>query len=355
MTVIGEKRRFPLYWKIALPVIIAGLVFAGYKGYNIYHDIYSPNVSLKPETSAYFYIPTGAGMEDVVKRLYEKNYIMDKASFEWVAEKKNYKRHVHPGRYLIRNNMSNNALINLLRSGKQEPVKVVINNRLIFKHELAARVAEYLETDSVSLVQLLGDEQFADKYGFNTRTILCMIIPNTYYFNWNTSAEEFFGRMAAEYKKFWTDKRKQRAGAIGLSQSEVAVLASIVELETLMEDEKSRIAGVYINRLRKRMLLQADPTVKYALGDFSIRRVLKKHTRFDSPYNTYKYPGLPPGPICLPSISTMDAVLYHEEHDYLFFCAKEDFSFFLNFAKTLRQHSANARRYQKALNERGIR
>jgi UPF0755 protein len=201
---------------------------------------------------------------------------------------------------------------------------------------------------------MLSSYDFASKYGFNEQTIMTMFIPNTYEFYWNTSADEFFERMADEYKKFWTDERKQKAKNIGLSQSEVSILASIVELETQKKDERPTVAGVYINRLKKKMLLQADPTVVFALGDFTINRVLKIHLETDSPYNTYKYSGLPPGPIYLPSISSIDAVLNFENHDYIYFCAKEDFSGYHNFAKTLAQHNENARKFQQALNKRKI-
>ena len=180
-----------------------------------------------------------------------------------------------------------------------------------------------------------------------------MFIPNTYQFYWNTSAEKFIERMAEEFKSFWTQDRLQKANDLGFKQSEVITLASIVEQETQKDDEKARVAGVYINRLNKGIKLQADPTVIYAIGDFSIRRVLYSHLEYDSPYNTYKYVGLPPGPICIPSITSIDAVLNYEEHSYLYFCAREDFSGYHNFARTLAQHNANARKYQQALRLNG--
>ena len=212
-----------------------------------------------------------------------------------------------------------------------------------------------IEADSADIAALLKDEETAKKYGFNKQTFCSMFIPNTYEFWWNTSAEEFVQRMADEYKKFWNDDRKAKANELGLSQSQVSTLASIVESETQKNDEKARIAGVYINRLKKDWLLQADPTVVFAAGDFTIKRILNKHLEINSPYNTYKYKGLPPGPICIPSTTSIDAVLNYEHHNYMYFCAKEDFSGYHNFATTNAQHEANARRYHDALRKAGIR
>jgi UPF0755 protein len=200
----------------------------------------------------------------------------------------------------------------------------------------------------------MRDETYLEQYGFNRRTILGMFVPDTYEFWWNTSAEEFIGRMYREYDKFWNRARTSRAGEINFTPNEVITLASIIINETNKEDEYRRIAGVYINRLRQGIRLQADPTVKYALGDFERKRILKTDTWVDSPYNTYLHAGLPPGPIAIPVIKAIDAVLQYEKHDYIYFCAREDFSGYHNFARTLDQHNKNARSYQKALNRRNI-
>ncbi len=347
------KKKKHLFRKILTSFIIILLVSTAFTFYNYYKKIYAPNVSLKKNTSTFIYIPTESTLADVINILYTKNLIIDRAAFEWVAEKKNYASHINPGRYLIKNGMSNNELINLLRSGKQEPVNVTINTIRTLE-QLAGKATKNLECDSSALYDLLTDENFISKYGFNKSTIITMFIPNTYEFYWNTSAKQFFERMAKEYKKFWIQERKNKAASIGLSQSEVSILASIVQEETIKNDEKPAIAGVYLNRLQKGMLLQADPTIKFAIGDFSVKRILKKHLNIDSPYNTYKHKGLPPGPICLPSISSIDAVLNYQKHDYIFFCAKEDFSGYHNFAKTLSQHNINAKKYQAALNKKRI-
>jgi UPF0755 protein len=206
----------------------------------------------------------------------------------------------------------------------------------------------------VSILQALNDNDFLGKFGFDSRTAIGMFIPNTYELYWNTNADGLIERMYSEYEKFWNDSRKTKLQQTGLTQAEVSVMASIVAEETNVTDEMATIAGVYINRIKSGMLLQADPTVKFAIGDFSIRRVLNKHLDYDSPYNTYKYKGLPPSPICMPSIAAIDAVLDYVHHDYYYFCAKNDFSGRHIFAKTLAQHNSNAQAYRNALNSMNI-
>ncbi|HBF87225.1 MAG TPA: endolytic transglycosylase MltG [Bacteroidales bacterium] len=338
--------------RIILIFFLILIASAAFFSYDSYKKIYAPNVVLKNSSDKFLYVKTGYEFNDLVNLLYEKNLINNRSSFEWVSELKEFSV-VKPGRYRLRDGMSNNELINLLRSGNQEPINVTFTN-IRTKAQLAGRLGRKIEADSLSIISLLTDSDFCSKYGFTTNTVMTMFIPNTYEFFWNTSAEEFFARMAEEYKAFWTDERKQKANNIGLSQSDVSILASIVELESQKKDERPIIAGVYMNRLKRNMLLQADPTVIYAVGDFTINRVLKVHLQYDSPYNTYKYLGLPPGPIYFPSISAIDAVLNYEKHSYIYFCAKEDFSGYHNFAETMAQHSVNARKFQKALNKRNI-
>jgi UPF0755 protein len=334
---------------------LIALLLGTYLGYDMYKRVYQPNVTLENSTEKYFYIYSNYEFDDVVHDLYEKGYIIDRESFEWVSEKKsNFKNNIHPGRYLLEEGMSNNELIDLLRSGEQEPVKVTFNNVRTIA-DLAGKISANLECDSVEILDLLTDAEFVNKYGFNKTTILTLFLPNTYQFNWNTSAEEAIQRMAEEYKKFWTEERKAKAKKLNLTQSEVAILASIVQAEqSVHSDERPIVAGLYINRLRQGMILQSDPTIIYGIGDFSIRRVLNKHKTFDSPYNTYLHTGLPPGPINLPSIKSLDAVLNYQQHDYIYMCAKEDFSGYHNFAKTYSQHLVYARKYQAELNKRKI-
>lgn len=340
-------------WKKFLIITIVILVALGaFSGWQFYEMIYKSNVGFS-ENDKYFYIPTGSNYVQVSNALVEENIIRNQGSFDWVADQKNYKLNIKPGRYLLRPGMSNNDLVNLLRSGEQDPVKVTFNN-VRFKEDLAGKVAAFIEADSTEIIELLNDDEFVGKYGFNTTTFLTLFLPNTYEFWWNTSAEEFVTRMAEEYKKYWTTDRKQKATNLGLSQSEVSILASIVQKETNKNDEKPTVAGVYLNRLKKGMLLQADPTLVYANRDFTARRVLNKHKNIDSPYNTYKYKGLPPGPICLPSISSIDAVLNSKGHSYLYFCAKADNSGYHSFAATYKEHLRNARTFQRELNKRKV-
>ncbi|MFQ5335309.1 MAG: endolytic transglycosylase MltG [Flavobacteriales bacterium] len=339
--------------RYVISFLIVILISAAFFARHFYKVIYQPNVVISGKKSAFFYIPTGSDAHDVANLLYEGNYILNRNSFEWLMQKKNYFNHVHPGRYKLKNGMSNNELINMLRSGQQLPLRITLHN-FRFKEALAGKVGALLEADSASIIALLTDAAFAGRYGFNTESIMTMFIPDTYEFLWNTSAEEFLQRIAEEYKKFWTEKRLRQARALGLQQSEVSILAGIVQKETAHADEMPVVAGVYLNRLKKGMLLQADPTVVFAVGDFSIRRVLNVHKEVDSPYNTYKYSGLPPGPICMATKTAIDAVLNAGKHHYLYFCAKEDFSGYHNFAKTYAQHRINARKYQAALNKRRI-
>ncbi|MBN4051413.1 endolytic transglycosylase MltG [bacterium AH-315-M05] len=348
-----KKKKSSFLSKIIISFLLLLIIGGGLWIYKKYNSIYQPNITLHGKKTAYFYIPTGSTFADVVNRLYEKNYILNTASFEWLAEVKKLKNNIHPGRYLIKANMSNDELINLLRSGRQKPVQLILNT-LRTKEQLASKISKQIEADSLSLLNLLHDADFSGEYNLTNENVLMLFIPNTYEFYWNTSAKEFFERMTKEYNRFWTEERKARAEEIGLSRAEVSILASIVGQETTKNDEKPLIAGVYINRLKKGMRLEADPTLIYAIGDFSIRRVLNVHKDIDSPYNTYKYTGLPPGPICLPSIASLDAVLNYQKHDYIFFCAKEDFSGYHNFAKTYAQHIINARKFRRELNKRKI-
>ncbi len=344
-----KKKKNNKIVKVLLLIIVMLLAVGGYTFYNYYTRIYQPNVILDSQ-SKYYYLKAEYNFDDVINSLYEGGFIQNRSSFEWVAEKKNLKNKIYHGKYLINNKLSNNQLVNLLRSGEQEFVKIVFNN-VRTKEQLASKVSRNIEADSLQIIDLLNNKKFISKYGFNSQTVISMFLPDTYEFSWSTSAEDFFVRMAKEYKSFWTDKRKQKASNLNMSQSQVSTLASIVEQESRKNDEKPIVAGVYINRLKKGMRLQADPTVIFAVGDFSIKRLLTKHLKYDSPYNTYRYKGLPPGPICIPAISSIDAVLDYKKHKYIFFCAKEDFSGYHNFAVTLSEHNRNARKYQNRLNK----
>ena len=274
--------------------------------------------------------------------------------WRWDVYSKVLKYQVRTGRYRVLPEMSCLELYRLLRNGIQEPIRLVVpNSRTMDK--LASALSQSLMVDSAEIAAALTDSSYCATRGYTTATITALFIPNTYEVYWDISVDKFMERMERENKRFWTEERETKAQACGLTHEQVATLASIVDEETANNAEKPMIAGLYLNRLRKGMLLQADPTVKFAVGDFSLRRILNKHLKVESPYNTYLTGGLPPGPIRIASISGLDAVLNHVEHQYLYMCAKEDFSGTHNFAATLSEHYKNARRYIKALNARGIR
>ena len=300
----------------------------------------------------YLYIPTGSNLDDVVAIIKAQHILNNTESFKWVASKMNFKN-IKPGKYKITKGLSNIELVRLLRSGKQEPIKLTFQN-IRLKTDFAGYIGKNFEIDSLAFLNMLDSIDLVRQYGFDEETIFCMFIPNTYELYWNTSKEKFFERMQKEYVKFWNTERLAQAKAIGLSPVQVSILASIVDQEALLNREMIRIAGVYMNRLNRGIKLEADPTVIFANGDFTVKRVLYKLLQKDSPYNTYKYNGLPPGPICMPSVAAIDAVLHFEKHNYIYFCAKEDFSGLHNFASNVTEHQMNARKFQQALNNRGI-
>ncbi len=323
--------------------------------YELYSRVYQPNVILSENADEkYIYIPTDADFLEVVKILSENGLLINTNSFEWLSKKKKYTTNIKAGRYKIDRSLNNNQLVNLLRSGKQTPVRVTFSN-IRTKEQLAGNISSQIESDSLSILNFITDTFFQQKLALNDDNVSSIFIPNTYEFYWNTSAESFVNRMLKEYYKFWNAERKDKAKKINLNYYEVAVLASIVEKEqSIRISERPEIAGLYLNRLKKGMKLESDPTLIFALRDFTIKRVLNKDKKIDSPFNTYKYKGLPPGPICIPSINSIDAVLNASSHKYIFMCAKEDFSGYHNFARTYSRHLINARKYQKALNKRKI-
>ena len=339
--------------KLLIFLLIVGIAVAAIVGWNYYQRIFKDNVAVEGQEVS-LYIPTGADFQAVMDTLEANEILKDSQSFRWLAEFKNYPNHVHPGRYLIKDGTGNNALINMLRSGKQAPVSVTFNN-IRKRGELAAVVSKQIEADSASIVAAMNNPDIAESYGFTTETIKAMILPNTYEFYWNTGAKEFLDRMHREYKRFWTDARRQKAEEMGFEPWEVITLASLVEAEQKQHPEEWQvIAGIYINRLEKGMPLQSCPTLIYATGNFKIRRVLDKYKDYKSDYNTYKHTGLPPAPINFPDLGAIQSVLNYKDTDYLYMAAKADFSGYHHFSKTYRQHNLHARKYQRKLNEKGI-
>lgn len=336
--------------KIVIAFVCVVGIALGVTAFNYYLRYFGPNVT---DNQEYLYIKTGSTIGDVLKTVQEQEIVKDTTTFRWVAFNMDYPERIKPGKYKLQKGMSNRRLINMLKAGNQEPVKVRFQN-IRLKRDFAKFISTQLEADSSSIIRLLDSTDFISKYGFNTENIYTMFIPNSYEMYWNTSAEQFFERMNKEYEKFWTAERKAKAKEIGLDPIRITILASIVDAEALHNDEMPTIAGLYMNRYKKGIRLQADPTVIFATQDFTIRRVLNRHLTTDSPYNTYRNAGLPPGPIMMPSIEAVDAVLNYKKHNYIYMCAKEDFSGYHNFAVTETEHRANARRFQQALNRMNI-
>lgn len=345
----NKGKRLMLFFLIVSILIAIG----AWQALKYHQKVFAPNVKLDGNRTESFYIPTDATFEDVAGLFKVSGFLKNTDSFIWLAKIKDYPGNIKPGHYLVKEGMNNNELVNMLRAGLQTPVKLTFNN-VRTKEDLAGKVSKLIEADSISLLKALIDSTLLEQYDFTPATIPAMIIPNTYEIWWNTDAKEFIKRMHREYEKFWNNQRLEKAKAAGMNPVEVSTLASIVDEETIKNDEKPRVAGLYINRLERGIRLQADPTIKFVLGDFTINRVLSRDLEIDSPYNTYMYRGLPPGPIRFPSISGIEAVLNHENHNYLYMCAKDDFSGYHNFAKTLRQHNINAAKYRRALSQRRI-
>lgn len=335
---------------LALALLLGGLFF----GWKPLKAIYLSGVPAQLDNN-YLLIPTGASFEQVLDSLKNGGFITDADAFAWLAEKMNYKRaNLRSGRYEIQPGWSNRTLIQHLRAGKQAPVKVILNNERL-PEEVAGRVAQFLEADSLTLLQAFRDPATLQAIGYRPETLISVFIPNTYEMFWNTEASAFLKRMVKEHDAFWDkNNRLDKARALNLTPEQVYTLASIVERETNNAAEKPTIAGVYLNRLNTGMPLQADPTCVFATRDFETRRVTEFHTTFDSPYNTYLYKGLPPGPICMASIASIDAVLNAEKHNYLYFCAKPDDSGTHAFAATYAAHLVNANRFQNWLRQRGL-
>lgn len=334
-----------------LLLLLAILIISGWK---VYSWVFLDNVNDELPVSN-IYIPKDASLTNVIDSLKQYDILSDISSFQLVAKWMKYDGDkIKSGKYKIQEDWNNRKLIQHLRSGKQEAINVTINN-VRQADELAGQIAKNLEVDSTQLAQYFKDPKTLDKYKLSEETFLSNFIPNTYEFYWTTPAEKIMDRFEVEKNKFWNQKdRLNLAKKIGLTPIEVYTLASIVEKESNLERERPRIAGVYLNRLERGILLQADPTVVFANKDFAIKRVLNKHLALDSPYNTYKYIGLPPGPIYMPSISSIDAVLNAEKHQYIFFCAQPGYGSEHAFAKTLREHNSNAEIYRTWLNSEKI-
>lgn len=341
--------------KILLAIALIGLIIAGYFAYFVYNAMLKPNTAFNNET-AYIYIPTNATYAEVREQL--EPLLKDIDSFDALAVQKKYTTNIKAGRFPVKKGMSNNDIINSIRSNNL-PIKLSFNNQERIE-DLAGRIAQQIEPDSLSLLKAMTDSTFLKEKNFTKQTVINMYVPNTYEFFWNTSPELFRDKMLGEYYRFWNDSRQAKRKALKLSVNEVMTIASIVQKETAKIDERPRVAGVYLNRIRKGWPLEADPTVIYAKKlkennfDQVIKRVLYKDLEIDSKYNTYKYPGIPPGPITMPDVSAIDAVLNPEKHNYMFFVADVKNFGYHKFAKTLAQHNANKRLYTQWISSQGI-
>lgn len=314
----------------------------------------TPNLLVDKEESFVLLIPEKATFTSVMDTLTKNDIVHDHISFRFLSKFLNYQDDIKPGRYIIKAKSTNKEVIDKLKDGKQDAVKLTFNN-IRLKSDLVKRIGPKFAFGEKALQEALDNPAVVHKYGLDTLTIVSMFLPNTYDIYWTTSTEKFLDRMHSEYQKFWNPERSTKAKQIGLTPVQVSVLASIVEEEQARKaDERPKVAGLYINRLNANMPLQADPTVKFALQDFGIKRVLLAHLAVDSPYNTYKNAGLPPGPIRIADLKSIDAVLNYEKHDYIYMCAKADLSGYHAFANNYNEHLQNARQYQMALNKLNI-
>jgi len=335
-------------------LFLIALVIGGIGAYWAYGVIFSPNTAFEEDTID-IQIEKNSSFEDVLRMLEERNVLKDEASFARVAGWMNYQRKVVPsGNFELKKGWNNREIVTKFRSGIQKPMSVTFNNVRTIE-ELMGPLSSELSLDSAELVKYFTDPNIQNELGFSKETMITLFIPNTYQIYWDVSLENLSQRMQKEHKAFWDkNERRAKAKALEMSENEVYTLASIVEKESLDASERPIIAGLYLNRIKRGIHLDADPTVVFAIGDFEIRRVLYKHLEYDSPYNTYKYAGLPPGPIYMPSIESIDAVLNPEKHDYIFMCAKPGYGTKHAFAETNRGHEKNARKYHQWLNEQGI-
>ncbi len=338
--------------KLKIFILLFSLVSAMFS-YYVWQVFKTPNFRVEANQPFELFIPEKASYETVLDTLKKHDLVRDQLSFRFLAKVLNYPEKIRPGRYIIHSEMGNWELLRKLRNGRQDAYKVVINNFRL-KEDMAGRIANQTDYDSAAIYAILDSTELMQQWGFNSETSPAIFVPNTYEVNWTTSFSEFLTKMNRAYEKFWTTKRKSEAEKLGLTPVQVSILASIVYGESKNSKEQARVAGVYWNRLQINMPLQADPTVVFAWKDFTIKRVTSKYTALNSPYNTYRNTGLPPGPISIVPSDVIDRVLNLEHHQFLYFCAKEDFSENHSFAVTYKEHMQNATNYQNALDQRKI-
>lgn len=331
-------------WLLVIALGLAGLC---------YWFFYVPNTAIPNGKKVIVYVPQGAGFEQLMDTLVAKGAVQNTFTFRWAALYEKLPTHVNPGRYVVQSGTHNKKLARTLAMGWQTPLNLTISGRIRSFEKLAALMAKPIAADSLHVLKALKNDSLRMAFGFDEDSYMGMFIPNTYQVYWTVTPEQLLERFHQEYVSFWNEERTQQASKIGLTPRKVSALAAIVDEETSKVDEMADVAGVYMNRLRIGMPLQADPTVLFAVRQNNsgqvIKRVLNTHLAIDSPYNTYTHIGLPPGPICIPSTSALDAVLGYTHHSYLYFCAKADFSGYHAFAASLKEHNVNAAKYHRAL------
>ena len=331
---------------IILVLITAfSILFLGYKA------VFGKNISINDSKNIEVFIGNQKTLASLLKDSTDLNKVLIRPKTLLItAWAKRFNGSIPPGLYLIKDGMSNNDVINIFRSGIQKPIQLTFNN-IRTKEELAGNISKQIMADSLELINLLNNGKFISDFGFNSFTATCPFLPDTYEVYWTLTPKDLYKRMVQEYNRFWNDERLKKADALALSKNEIITLASIVNEESNLSSEQPIIAGLYLNRLKRGYLLQADPTLKFAIGDFNKKRIINDDKRIESPYNTYKYKGLPPGPIRIPTKGAIDAVLNYKSHNYLYMCAKADFSGEHHFSETLREHLNYAKKYQRTLNK----
>ncbi len=349
---VEEQEPRSINWRALLIAIVFAILLSGFLGFRYFRRLILPNVPAKL-SHEYLYVPTGTVYKALLDTLVNQGFIVNKDDFEWVAEKMSFdKRPVRAGRFKIEPGWTNRQLVNYLRIGKQAPVKVILTDERL-PEDIAKKAARYIEPKAKDLIEFMTSADSLKPFGLTPETVTTVFIPNTYMLYWNATPTSFLMRMMKERDKFWAkNNRLEKAKALGLTPEEVYTLASIVERESNYNPEKPKIASVYLNRLKKGIKLQADPTCVFATKDFAARRVTNYHLKFKSPYNTYLHEGLPPGPISMASIASIDAVLNPAQTDYIFFCAKPNTSGQHAFAKTLKGHNVNVKRFRAYMAER---
>jgi UPF0755 protein len=339
--------------KKILFLFIAGII--AFAGYWAYENVFKSNVRLDGKKYTYIFIKSNSSYQEMLDEIYSQNIIEDKESFEWTARKMDLQNNVHFGKFRIDESMSNRSIVNAIKKNKQEKVKLYFNSQIRTQEQFINYVSEKIEVEKSELEDFCNDDtKLSDGFNLNSKNMMCLIVPKTYEISWATTLDEFTQLLKQSYDSVWTTDKKNKAKSINYTIPEVITLASIVQSESSIKSEQQKIAGVYINRLKQDMKLQADPTIVFANQNFEVQRVLSVDKEIDSPYNTYMYKGLPPGPICLVQPSSIDAVLNYSKHAHTFFCAKPDFSGYSNFTNDYSVHQKNAKAYQDALNKKGI-